>query len=122
MPTNRVTVVTGAEQEAADWTPLHGDNDIGNKILWRSPAGDTIVGLIRMQPGSTLGGHMHPTATQHTWVIEGQISIAGTPAPGGSYAYAPPGADQETAAVGTEPSTLFYIYHPYELTHDHPDD
>src|SRR5438874_1129346 len=117
MAADRVTVLSSADLDAIGWTPLHGDERIGNKILWRSPTGDMIVGLIRMQPGTEDAGHVHPAATQHTWVIEGQASIEGTPVSAGSYAYVPPGVPHHTATVGSQPCTLFYLYQPHEPTH-----
>ena len=115
---DRVTVVCPEALEQLKSFPLHGDEGLQNKLLWKSPNGDTIVGLIQMAPGARDAGHNHPSATQHTWVINGTVSIGGVEAGPGSYAFVPPGVDHETVA-GDEPVTMFYIYQPVGSGHDH---
>jgi quercetin dioxygenase-like cupin family protein len=116
-----VTVLTSADVQALDWMPLHGDERISNKILWRSESGGTIVGLVRLPPGTEDAGHVHPAATQHTWVLEGQATIVGHEVGPCSYAFVPPGVDHHTATVGAQPCTMFYVYQPYLPTHGEHD-
>lgn len=115
---DRVTVLSAADLEQLKAFPLHGDERLLNKLLWKSPDGGTLVGLIQMAPGARDVGHNHPSATQHTWVISGNVNIGGTVAGPGSYAFVPPGVDHETVA-GDEPVTMFYIYQPYIPDHEH---
>jgi len=114
----KVTVLTSADLQALEWVPLHGDERVGNKVLWRSDSGDTIVGLMRLQPGSQAAGHLHPAATQHAWIIEGCARVAGQEVGAGSYTFAPPGVDPHTASIGSQPCTMFYVYQPFAPTHD----
>lgn len=117
-PQDKVTVVSPEALAQLKSFPLHGDERLLNKLLWKSPNGDTIVGLIQMAPGARDAGHTNPSATQHTWVLDGRVSIGGVEAGAGSYAYVPPGVDHETVA-GEEPVTMFYIYQPFAPAHDH---
>ncbi len=90
-------------------------------ILWQTETGDAIVGLLRMYPGAENLGHRHPTATQHAWIIEGRVRIAGKDIGRGSYVCVPPGVDHPTVNVGSQPCTLFYVYQPFEPAHRHHD-
>jgi quercetin dioxygenase-like cupin family protein len=122
-PMHEVIVLSSTDLDAIDWTPLHGDERIDNKILWGSPTGDMIVGLMRLQPGAEDAGHVHPAATQHAWILAGRARIAGAEVGPGSFVFVPPGVQHHTAAVGTEPCTMFYVYQPHDLTHgEHQDD
>lgn len=116
-PQDKVTVLSAEALAQLKSFPLHGDERLQNKLLWKSPNGDTIVGLMQMAPGARDVGHNHPSATQHTWVINGTVSIGGVEAGAGSYAFVPPGVDHETVA-GDEPVTMFYIYQPFAPEHD----
>lgn len=118
---DRVTVVSPEDLAQLKAFPLHGDERMQNKLLWKSPNGDTIVGLMHMAPGARDVGHNHPSATQHTWVLDGTVSIGGVKAGPGSYAFVPPGVDHETVA-GDEPCTMFYVYQPFAPKHDHDHD
>ena len=113
----RVTVLTHADLQEIGWVPLHGEEGIDNKILWRSESGDMIVGLMRLRPGTADAGHVHPAATQHAWVIEGYARIAGRDVGPGSYAFVPPGIEHHTATVGSQTCTMFYVYQPFEPRH-----
>jgi quercetin dioxygenase-like cupin family protein len=117
-PQNKVTVLSPDVLDQMKSFPLHGDEGLQNKLLWKSPNGDTVVGLIQMAPGARDAGHTHPTAAQHTWVVDGTVSIGGVEATAGSYAVVPPGAEHETIA-GDEPVTMFYIFQPFAPKHDH---
>lgn len=118
VPQDKVTVLSPEVLAQMKSFALHGDERLQNKLLWKSPNGDTIVGLIQMAPGARDVGHNHPSATQHTWVLDGTVSIGGVEAGPGSYAVVPPGVDHETIA-GDEPCTMFYIYQPFAPKHDH---
>jgi quercetin dioxygenase-like cupin family protein len=113
----QVTVLTHGDLHEIGWVPLHGAEGIENKILWRSESGDTIVGLMRLQPGAADAGHAHPGATQHAWIVEGHARVAGRDVGPGSYVFVPPGADHHTAAVGSQACTMFYVYQPFEPLH-----
>lgn len=117
---DKVTILSAADIEQMKAFPLHGDERLQNRLLWKSPDSSTIVGLMTLAPGAKDVGHNHPTATQHTWVISGSVSIAGQVAGPGSYAFVPPGVDHETIA-GDEPCTLFYVYQPFAPEHDKHD-
>jgi quercetin dioxygenase-like cupin family protein len=120
-----VSVLTHADLHELGWVSLHDDEGIEHKILWQSESGGTIVGLMRLQPGTADAGHAHPAATQHAWVIEGNARVAGRDVGPGSYVFVPPGAEHHTAAVGSQACTIFYVYQPFEPLHgEHrpPDD
>ncbi|MEU7475508.1 cupin domain-containing protein [Lentzea sp. NPDC042327] len=117
-PQDKVTVISPDALAQMKPFPLHGDEGLQNRMLWRSPTGDTVVGLIQMAPGARDAGHVHPTAAQHTWVVDGTVSIGGVEATAGSYAVVPPGVDHETVA-GDQPVTMFYVFQPFAPKHDH---
>src|SRR5207248_569508 len=79
--------------------PLHGAEGIETKILWPSESADTIVGLIRLKPGSA-------DAVMRTRSDSARMGHRGTrPSRGpgrrpGSSVSVPLGAGHHTASVG----------------------
>jgi mannose-6-phosphate isomerase-like protein (cupin superfamily) len=114
---SEVSVLTPADLVQGAWSSLHNDDLIDNLTLWR--AGASVIGLLRLHAGADHHGHVHPTSSQHAWVIEGRFSIEGTEIGPGSYVCMPAGTAHRIATVGSEPCTLFFVYQPFAADHDH---
>lgn len=90
------------------WEPLRGMGDVRHKVLWRS--GDSVAGLLRVEPGANEVGHTHATAHHHAWVLSGSAQVAGIPVEEGSYVHVPAGVQHAITDAGPDGCTLFYLY------------
>ena len=87
---------------------LRGMEPTPSKLLWRS--GDSVAGIMYVEPGQHLTLHRHRYAHHHAWVVEGRCEILGQALGAGSYVHIPPGVDHDVVAVGPEGATIFYLY------------
>src|SRR5687768_6832357 len=83
---------------------LPGMESTPSRLLWRS--GDSIAGVLYVEPDAAVTLHRHRYAHHHAWVVEGACTILGP----GSYAHIPPGADHDVVAAGPEGVTIFYVF------------
>lgn len=93
---------------ALPWEPLRGMGDVRHKVLWRS--GDSVAGLLRVEPGASEVGHTHTTAHHHAWVLEGSARVAGIPVEKGAYVHVPAGVRHAITDTGPDGCTLFYLF------------
>jgi quercetin dioxygenase-like cupin family protein len=87
---------------------LPGMDSTTSKLLWRS--GDSVAGIMDVEPGRHLTLHRHRCAHHHAWVLEGRCEILGRTLRPGSYVHIPPGVDHDILAAGPEGATIFYLY------------
>ena len=87
---------------------LRGMESTPSKLLWRS--GDSVAGVMYVEPGQDLVLHRHRYANHHVWVVEGRCEILGRVLGPGSYAHIPPGVDHDIVAAGSDGATIFYLY------------
>ena len=112
MPTHTTQAATGFVLDAAaidglPWEPLPG-LDVVHKVLWRS--GDSMAGLMRLEPGQAIESHAHRRAHHHVWIVEGTCSIGGRPVAASTYAHVPAGEDHAIADVGADGCSFLYLY------------
>jgi quercetin dioxygenase-like cupin family protein len=111
---------TAAELEAEPWLDLHGIDGATHKVLWQS--GDVVIGMIRVEPGSTKPEHTHHGAHHHMFITRGSCVMLGERVDEGSYVYVPPGVAHAVDDVGPGGVEFFYTYRPVEVSAPHDDD
>ena len=94
--------------ERLPWRQLHGQRAAVTRVLWQQ--GDSLAGIIRLDPGEELPSHAHAEAHHHVWVLTGTARILGEGLPEGSYVHIPAGVEHAVAAIGPEPLTMLYLY------------
>ena len=109
----RVLVRTAAELAAMPWEELRGLDGATHKVLWQS--GATVIGLIRVEPGSTNPEHTHHGAHHHMFITSGSCVMLGQRVDEGSYVYVPPGIPHAVDEVGPEGVEFFYTYRPVDV-------
>jgi mannose-6-phosphate isomerase-like protein (cupin superfamily) len=87
---------------------LPGMESTPSKLLWRS--GDSVAGLMYVEPGTRVTLHRHRYANHHAWVVEGTCTMLGRTLGPGSYAHIPPGVDHDVVAAGPDGATIFYLF------------
>jgi quercetin dioxygenase-like cupin family protein len=80
---------------------------VSHKELWRS--GQSVAGLMRLEPGGYVDEHVHRRAQHHLWVLDGTVRILDRDLGPGSYAHVPPGVDHGMRDGGAG-STFVYLY------------
>ena len=115
----KVLVRTSAELAATPWEELNGIEGATHKVLWQS--GAVVIGLIRVEAGSTKPEHTHHGAHHHMLITRGSCVMLGQRVDEGSYVYVPPGVPHAVDDVGPDGVEFFYTYRPLELPR-HPDD
>jgi quercetin dioxygenase-like cupin family protein len=111
---------TSAALATEPWEPLHGIDGATHKVLWQS--GDVVIGLIRVEAGSTKPEHTHHGAHHHMLITRGSCVMLGERVDEGSYIYVPPGIAHAVDEVGPDGVEFFYTYRPVEVGHRHDDD
>jgi mannose-6-phosphate isomerase-like protein (cupin superfamily) len=99
------------DAETVDRLParrLRGMESTPSKLLWRS--GDSVAGLMYVEPGGDLTLHRHRHAHHHAWVVDGHCHILGRTVGPGGYIHIPPGVDHDIVAAGPDGATIFYLY------------
>ena len=86
---------------------LPGMESAPSKLLWRS--GDSVAGVMVVEPGSALSVHRHSEAHHHVWVVDGACTIRGRTMGPGSYAHIPAGVEHEVLA-GPDGVRIFYLF------------
>ena len=109
----RVLVRTAAEMAAMPWEELRGLDGATHKVLWQS--GATVIGLIRVEPGSTKPEHTHHGAHHHMFITSGSCVMLGHRVDEGSYVYVPPGVPHAVDEVGPDGVEFFYTYRPVDV-------
>ena len=87
---------------------LRGMDSTLSKLLWRS--GDSVAGIMYVEPRHQLTLHRHRYAHHHAWVVEGHCEVLDRILGPGSYIHIPPGVDHDIVAAGPEGATIFYLY------------
>jgi hypothetical protein len=81
------TLVTDEAAEALAWHPFEALEGVEYKLLWRS--GQSVAGILRIAPGSSMSPHAHVRSHHHMWVIAGLAGVrarrAPAPRPGGRH-------------------------------------
>lgn len=77
-------------------------------LLWRS--GDSVAGILEVDPGGTLAPHCHVGAHHHMWVDQGTCTILGHDLGPGAYVHVPAGAEHGVSGVGPEGCRIVYLY------------
>ncbi len=118
----RVLVLTSAALAGQPWQDLRGIEGATHKVLWQS--GATVIGLIRVEAGSSKPEHTHHGAHHHMLITHGSCVMLGQRVDEGSYVYVPPGVAHAVDDVGPEGVEFFYTYRPVEVTPpgDEPDE
>ena len=106
---------TAADVDAIAWEPLRGLPGVAHKVLWKS--GDTVLGLMRLEPGAENPAHVHHGAHHHILVTQGSATMMGTVVKEGSYLYIPPDVSHDVVEVGPAGCTFLYTYRPVEVRH-----
>jgi quercetin dioxygenase-like cupin family protein len=94
------------ERLPAKWLP--GMESTPSKLLWRS--GDSVAGIMYVEPSCGVTLHRHRHAHHHAWVVEGTCQIMDRTLGPGSYTHIPPGIDHDVVAAGPEGATIFYLF------------
>lgn len=109
----RVLVRTSASLAAEPWQELRGIDGATHKVLWQS--GDTVIGLIRVEPGRVKPEHTHHGAHHHMLITRGSCVMLGQRLDEGSYIYVPAGIAHAVDDVGPDGVEFFYTYRPVEV-------
>lgn len=115
----KVLVLTAAQLDEMPWEELRGIDGATHKVLWQS--GNVVIGLIRVEAGSTKPEHTHHGAHHHMFITHGSCVMLGQRVDAGSYVYVPPGVPHAVDDVGPEGVEFFYTYRPLELPHHRVD-
>ena len=110
-------VLEASDIDAMPWYPLHDLPGVDQKVLWQS--GETVVGLIRLQPGAVRPPHTHLAAHHHMYVAEGSVRIAGHALTAGAYVHIPPGKEHGMHDVGPAGCLVFYTHRPVDYSDRH---
>jgi quercetin dioxygenase-like cupin family protein len=109
----KVLVCTSEELAATPWEPLNGIDGATHKVLWQS--GAVVIGLIRVEAGSTKPEHTHHGAHHHMLITSGSCVMLGQRVDEGSYVYVPPGVPHAVDDVGPHGVEFFYTHRPVEI-------
>jgi mannose-6-phosphate isomerase-like protein (cupin superfamily) len=102
------TLVTDEAAEALAWHPFEALEGVEYKLLWRS--GQSVAGILRIAPGSSMSPHAHVRSHHHMWVIAGHAEMLGEQVGPGTYLHIPAGVEHGIHDVGDEGCTLLYLY------------
>lgn len=110
MPTTaaRTLQVPLADLLALPWTDLHGLPHARTKVLWSS--GQSLAGVLRLEPGASLGDHVHEHGEHHAYVLEGACRIDDRVLTAGSYAHVPAGVRHEVSGEQPDGCQVFYLF------------
>jgi quercetin dioxygenase-like cupin family protein len=109
----RVVVRTAEALEAMPWEELRGIEGATHKVLWQHH--DNVIGLIRVEAGSSKPEHTHHGAHHHMLITKGSCVMLGRRVDAGSYVYVPPGVPHAVDEVGPDGVEFFYTYRPLEI-------
>ena len=109
----RVVVRTAEALAAMPWEELRGLDGASHKVLWQS--GDVVIGMIRVDAGSSKPEHTHHGAHHHMFITSGSCVMLGRRVDEGSYVYVPPGVAHAVDEVGPDGVEFFYTYRPLEV-------
>lgn len=100
-------LVSREELNAMEWEldPRLGQG-VSHKVLWR--AGDSVGGVMRIEPGGYLAAHTHRRAHHHLWIVNGSALLLGRELGAGSYAHVPAGVEHRIAS--TNGCQFLYLY------------
>lgn len=87
---------------------LSGMGQTRSKLLWR--AGDSIAGVMEVDPHGELPTHVHRDAHHHVSVLSGRCRILGSELGPGAYVHIPAGVDHGVTGVGADGCRFFYRY------------
>jgi mannose-6-phosphate isomerase-like protein (cupin superfamily) len=102
------TLVTHKAAEALAWHPFQAFEGVDYKLLWRS--GQSVAGILRIAPGSSVSPHAHVSSHHHLWVIAGRAEMLGQRVGPGTYLHIPAGVEHGISDVGDEGCTVLYFY------------
>lgn len=87
---------------------LHGVRNALTKVLWRS--GESMAGILLLEPGASLGTHVHEHADHHAFVLEGRCRLNGEQLLAGSYMFVPRGKVHTVAGGHPSGCRVLYFY------------
>jgi quercetin dioxygenase-like cupin family protein len=101
-------LVSREELNAMAWEPdPRLGAGISHKLLWHS--GDSVGGVMRIEPGGCLAAHTHRRAHHHLWVINGSAIVLGRQLGAGSYIHVPAGVEHTIASPTGCQFLYFYL-------------
>jgi mannose-6-phosphate isomerase-like protein (cupin superfamily) len=107
-PVSTTVVMPPGAIEELPWVPLTSAGGAEHRLLWRS--GDSYVGILRIEPGHEIAGHVHQHAHHHVWILEGEADMVGQRVGPGSYVHVPGGVEHRIAAAGPRETRILYLY------------
>jgi quercetin dioxygenase-like cupin family protein len=102
------TLVTSEAARALAWHKLDPFEGVDYKLLWRS--GESVAGILRIAPGSSVSPHAHVRSQHHMWVIDGSAEMLHEHVGPGTYLHIPAGAEHGIGDVGDDGCTVLYLY------------
>jgi mannose-6-phosphate isomerase-like protein (cupin superfamily) len=103
-------VLDPREVAALPWRPFAGIAGVRDRVLWQDPAGNSLTGLLHLDPDARVLPHIHLRAAHHLWVVSGSCTIDGRTLDAGSYGFVPAGRAHGIEQVGRAGCLLFYVY------------
>ena len=101
-------VLDAAAVDGLSWRRLSGMGQARSKLVWR--AGDSVAGVMEVDPHGVVPAHVHPGTHHHVWVLSGRCSILGSELGPGAYVHIPAGVEHSITGVGADGCRFFYLY------------
>lgn len=101
-------VLDAAAVDGLTWKRLSGMEQARSKLLWR--AGDSVAGVMEVDPHREVPVHVHPAAHHHMWILGGRCTVLGSELAPGAYVHIPAGVDHGISGVGADGCRIFYLY------------
>lgn len=101
-------VHTAADVEAMAWQQDPGRPGVAHKVLWQAPG--TVIGLMRLDPGTRNPEHVHHDAHHHIWLVSGECDLLGRTVTAGAHVYVPPGTPHAEVNASAAPCVFFYTF------------
>ena len=92
------------------WRPFADGQGVHDRLLWQDPEGASYVGLLYMEPGTSVAPHLHHGTVHHLWVVSGECTINARTLGAGSYVFVPQGLEHAIQQAGPTGCMLFYLY------------
>lgn len=77
-------------------------------ILWRD--GSDAAGVMWVEAGARVPGHVHEAASHHIWILEGRARVEQRTLGPGSYLHVPAGVHHELDGLAPGGFSMFYLY------------
>jgi len=101
-------VLDPAAIEQLPWRRMHGHREVFTRLLWQQ--GESLAGIIRLEPGEELPSHAHSHAEHHAWVLAGTGRMLDVALGPGSYVHVPAGLEHAVTDVGQDGLTMLYLF------------